>query len=373
MSSIVVEAKSGNVLLDSDADQRRYPASLTKLMTLYLAFKALDSGKVSLQQRFPVSRHAARQPPTKLGLRVGQTIPLRQLILGLVTQSANDAAVVIAEGLARTETRFARKMTRQAQELGMKATKFRNASGLPNQRQRTTARDMARLANALLKDFPQHYAYFSTRQFVYRGRVFRNHNRLLDNYPGVDGLKTGYIRASGYNLVVSAEQQGRRVVAVVMGGRSPAARDNHMVALLDSGFETVLAQSEQPAQPALQTAGTDGSDALGATHEAAGQPAAEIVRAGFETAREQDAPLDWAIQVGAFAQRESAEKWATHVMKVDPLITPEMKRIVEVSDDAKGTLFAVRFATFSVTDAAEVCRILSNDLNGCFIVRQSIQ
>jgi D-alanyl-D-alanine carboxypeptidase len=373
MSSIVVEAKSGNVLLDSDADQRRYPASLTKLMTLYLAFKALDSGKVSLQQRFPVSRHAARQPPTKLGLRVGQTIPLRQLILGLVTQSANDAAVVIAEGLARTETRFARKMTRQAQELGMKATKFRNASGLPNQRQRTTARDMARLANALLKDFPQHYAYFSTRQFVYRGRVFRNHNRLLDNYPGVDGLKTGYIRASGYNLVVSAEQQGRRVVAVVMGGRSPAARDNHMVALLDSGFETVLAQSEQPAQPTLQTAGTDSSDALGATHEAAGQPATEIVKAGFETAREQDAPLDWAIQVGAFAQRESAEKWATHVMKVDPLITPEMKRIVEVSDDAKGTLFAVRFATFSVTDAAEVCRILSNDLNGCFIVRQSIQ
>lgn len=259
ISSIVVEAGNGEVLQEEGADERRYPASLTKMMTLYMVFKALDSGKLSLDQRFRISRYAASRPPTKLGLRPGQRVRLEELILGLVTRSANDAAVAIAEGMAGTEKAFARRMTAQARELGMASTAFQNASGLPDRRQYTTARDMARLAGALLQEFPEHYGFFSTRRFAFRGQVYRNHNRLLENYPGADGIKTGYIRASGYNLAASAMRHGKRVVAVVLGGKSPLQRDRVMVGLLDSAFDTLAATPGRREKPAIQAAQPSGS------------------------------------------------------------------------------------------------------------------
>ena len=238
-ASIVIDAETGEVLRSRNADIRRYPASLTKMMTLYLLFEAVDNGKLSLDSKLKVSRRAAGQSPSKLGLRAGSTIRVEDAIKALIVKSANDIAVVVAEALGGTEIEFARKMTRKAKALGMSRTSFRNASGLPNRKQRSTARDMARLAQALMRDFPDRYHYFDDKRFRYRGREHRSPNRLLGRYRGMDGIKTGYIRASGFNLVASAERDGRRVIAVVFGGKTARSRNAHMSNLLDLGFTRI--------------------------------------------------------------------------------------------------------------------------------------
>ena len=252
-ASIVIDADTGDVLRSRNADTRRYPASLTKMMTLYLLFEAIDNGRLSLDSKLKVSKRAARQPPSKLGLRAGKTIRVKDAISALIVKSANDIAVVVAETLGKTEKGFAEKMTRKAHALGMSRTTFRNASGLPNRGQRSTARDMARLARALMRDFPHRYHYFDDRRFRYAGKEHRTPNRLLGNYRGLDGMKTGYIRASGFNLVASAERDGRRIVAVVFGGRTSRSRNAHMANLLDLGF-TRLAE-RRPARSRLLVAG----------------------------------------------------------------------------------------------------------------------
>lgn len=235
-AAIVVDAKTGKVLHAKNADAQRYPASLTKMMTLYMLFGALDSGKVTMDTKLKVSAFASRQSPTKLGLKPGSTITVRDAMLGLITKSANDAAVVIAENLAGSEPAFAKKMTATARRIGMSRTTFRNASGLPNPGQVTTARDMATLGRALSDHYPEYYKYFSTRSFVFKGRRINGHNNLLGRVRGVDGIKTGYIRASGFNLVTSMNRDGRHVVATVIGGTSARARDAQMRALLDQYF-----------------------------------------------------------------------------------------------------------------------------------------
>ncbi len=235
-ASIVVDASSGTVIQATAAEKLRYPASLTKIMTLYMTFKALRQGSLRINQALPVSEYAASMPPSKLGLRPYTSIRVRDAIFGLVTESANDAAVVLAEALAGSEGNFAYKMTDQARKLGMKRTVFRNASGLPNDDQMTTARDMAILARAVYFNFPEYYRFFSTASFTYLGRTHKNHNKLMQRYAGMDGLKTGYIRASGFNLVASAVRHKTRLIAVVFGGESAAERDRTMAALLDSSF-----------------------------------------------------------------------------------------------------------------------------------------
>ena len=236
-SSLVIDIASGRTLHAHNADQRRYPASLTKMMTLYLLFEAIDSGKLGLNSRLRVSRRAAAQPPTKLGLLPGRTIKVRDAILALATQSANDVAVVVAEALAGSERAFAVRMTAKARALGMKRTSFRNASGLYHPRQQTTARDMAVLGRALLRDHPRQYQRtFATRTFSYGRSRYRNHNRLLGVYKGMDGIKTGYTRKAGFNLVASAKRGDRRIVGVVMGSPSAPSRNALMVGLLDRGF-----------------------------------------------------------------------------------------------------------------------------------------
>lgn len=232
-AAIIVDANSGQILHEESADQRRHPASLTKIMTLYMLFEQLESGKLRLDSRLPVSAHAASMAPTKLGLRPGQTIEVEDAIKGLVTRSANDAAVVIAEAIGDDEEDFARMMTRKARALGMSRTIYRNASGLPDMEQVTTARDQATLGRAIQDRFPRYYRYFATKRFVYRGRQIGNHNRLLGRVEGVDGIKTGYTRASGFNLVSSMRRGGRHVVGVVLGGRSGGARDARMRHLLE--------------------------------------------------------------------------------------------------------------------------------------------
>ena len=249
-ASIVIDADTGEVLRSRNADVRRYPASLTKMMTLYMLFEAIDNGRLGLGSKMTVSKRAARQPASKLGVAAGSTVTVEQAIRALVVKSANDVAVVVAETLGGTERKFAEKMTAKARALGMSRTTFRNASGLPNRAQQSTARDMARLARALMRDFPHRYHYFDDRRFRYAGKNHRSPNRLLGQYRGLDGIKTGYIRASGFNLVASAERDGRRIIAVVFGGKTARSRNNHMVNLLDLGF-TRLAERRPPSSRLL--------------------------------------------------------------------------------------------------------------------------
>jgi D-alanyl-D-alanine carboxypeptidase len=231
-AAMVVDANTGKTLYAENEDALRHPASITKVMTLYLLFEQLDRGKLRLDSELTVSDFASRQAPTKLGLRPGSTIQVEDAIKGLVTKSANDAAVAIAENIAGSEEAFAEMMTRKARELGMTRTVYHNASGLPDPAQVTTARDLVILGRAIQDRFPRYYPYFSTRSFAYRGSNIRNHNRLLGKIDGMDGIKTGYTRMSGFNLLTSVRTEGRHVVAVVLGGRSAAARDQQMASLL---------------------------------------------------------------------------------------------------------------------------------------------
>ncbi|MFN3511933.1 MAG: D-alanyl-D-alanine carboxypeptidase family protein [Phenylobacterium sp.] len=239
-AAISVDAATGQVLFAHEPDTIRHPASLAKLMTLYIVFDELSAGRMKPSDRVVISPRAAAQSPTKLGLAAGETISLREAIDAVAIRSANDIAVALAEHVSGTEARFATRMTRQGLGLGMRDTVFRNASGLPHPGQITTARDMAVLGRAILRDHPERYAVFGRTSFTHRGRTITGHNRVTQRYPGADGLKTGYIRASGFNLISSAVRDDRRVIAVVLGGPTGAARDAYMEELLSSSF-TVLA------------------------------------------------------------------------------------------------------------------------------------
>lgn len=231
-SAITVDASTGKVIYASNIDSKRFPASLTKVMTLYLMFQEIEVGRMTFSTRMKVSKHAAAQQPSKLGLRVGSTITARNAMFALITKSANDAAMVVAEHIGGSQKGFAKRMTRQARFMGMTRTTFTNPNGLPDRRQVTTARDMATLGLRIQRDFPKHYKNFATRSFKYRNRNYRNHNRLLGKVKGVDGIKTGYTRASGFNLISSRVIGRRRVVAVVMGGRSSRSRNAFMTKIL---------------------------------------------------------------------------------------------------------------------------------------------
>ncbi|TWB55478.1 D-alanyl-D-alanine carboxypeptidase (penicillin-binding protein 5/6) [Rhizobium sp. ERR 922] len=229
----IMDAKTGKVLASSNADDLNHPASLTKMMTLYMTFEAIHRGKLSWNTRIPVSRFAAAKPPTKLGLKPGGTVTVREAVDGMIIKSANDAATAMAEALGGSESGFARMMTQKARELGMRRTTFLNASGLPNMQQWTTARDMSTLAVALINNYPQEYRLFSQTSFNYRGHYVRGHNNLMYRYEGMDGIKTGYTNASGFNLVSAVRQGNRRVIGVVMGGATARGRDAMMASLLD--------------------------------------------------------------------------------------------------------------------------------------------
>jgi D-alanyl-D-alanine carboxypeptidase len=242
-AAIVVDAQSGEVLFARHADSRRYPASITKVMTLYLAFEALAEGKIKPDDVLTVSPHAASQPPSKLGLAAGQTITLDDAMKATAVRSANDMAVAIAEHIGGSEARFTAQMTLKAQELGMTQTRYVNANGLPDARQLTSARDLAILARAIMRDYPQYYRYFGLHDWAFNGRDYRNTNGLLHSGNGYDGMKTGYTNASGYNLAASSVRDGRRLITVVLGGRSTASRNAHVAALMDTGFEVERARA----------------------------------------------------------------------------------------------------------------------------------
>lgn len=250
-AAIVIDAQTNEVLHSDQADAIRYPASLTKMMTLYMLFEAMEHGDIRLTDTIEASRRASQQPPSRLGLRPGDRLTVEEAIGALVTKSANDVAVAVAERLEGSEARFAQRMTAKARALGMRDTRYVNASGLPDPNQITTARDILALSQALLRDYPQQYRYFQTAEFSWRNVYSRNHNGLLGRVEGVDGIKTGYTRMSGFNLASSAQRNGHRVFAVVMGGESAASRDAQMAYLIDSAFQQIDAKTGgRPAPPA---------------------------------------------------------------------------------------------------------------------------
>jgi D-alanyl-D-alanine carboxypeptidase len=383
-ASIVIDYDTGRVLHETNADTRNYPASLVKMMTLYLAFEALDRGDLKLNQRLKVSRRAAGMPASKLGLKYGEQITVKSAILALVTKSANDAAVVIAETLGGKETKFARMMTEKARELDMKRTSFRNASGLPNRRQMSTARDMATLARALIRDFPQRYGYFSTKQFIYKGRKHRNHNRLLRSYNGADGIKTGYIRASGFNLAASVKRDGRRLIAVVLGGKTPRSRDRHIAKLLDRGFARLASigpdkiPAPPPRKPAFALAAdfapsTETSPAKGALSKKAAArkkpvpPKAPVVEIGSSETAVPDP--SWGIQVGAYYRYKQAKKAAVSAAKRLPDLLENSRVTITHIMGQRGRIYRSRLVGLTEAKARTACRSLSKKKVDCLVVR----
>jgi D-alanyl-D-alanine carboxypeptidase len=291
-SSIVVDAVSGDVLEEVNADEPRHPASLTKMMTLYLTFEALRDRRISLDQAVPVSAHAAAVEPVKLGLLPGSHLTVEQAILGLVTKSANDAAAALGEMLGGSEDRFAQMMTLRARALGMNRSTFMNASGLPNAEQWSTARDLAILSRRLISDFPGFYPYFSTPSFAWHRQIIFNHDSMLRTYPGADGLKTGYTEASGHNLVTSAVRGGVRLVGVVLGAANNGERDIHMASLLDRGFE----QMDVPVSHVRPVQMASRMTLIASAH------AAEVPRAAPPHAH----AANWSVQVGTFTTEATA-------------------------------------------------------------------
>lgn len=243
-AALLVDADTGEVLYSRQADAQRFPASITKVMTLYVVFERLASGQLRLDDRIVFSAKAAAQRPSKLGLKAGESLTVDEAIRALTTKSANDVAMAVAEHVGGSEARFAELMTLKAKQIGMSHSRFVNPSGLPDARQATTARDIYRLSAAVIRDFPQYYHYFTLPQFAFRGAVMPNHNHLLRTMPGVDGIKTGFTNAAGFTLAASAMRDGRRLIAVVLGGPSRVARDGNVESLLASGF-TVLAARDR--------------------------------------------------------------------------------------------------------------------------------
>lgn len=375
-AAVVVDWQTGAVLHAENADEPRFPASLTKTMTLYLAFEALDEGRLSLEQRLPVSAWAQSMSPTKLGLIEGNTIKVEHAVLGLVTKSANDAAVVLAEALGGSESRFADMMTRKARALGMSSTTFRNASGLPDAGQVSTARDLAVLGAAIVRDHPKYYHYFSRRDFVYGGRKLPNHNRLMSRYEGMDGIKTGYIGASGFNLIGSAIRDGRRLTAVVMGGRSPLLRDNRMAELLDAGFEKIGVSRRAPAASGL-VAQADAPPKAGRKPAAPTQTAVRdrrddigrVAAAALKAAPRPAAPAgQWSIQVGAFNTKQAGNQALVSSKKQAAKHIGGARAVVTTLKTAKGTVYRARFVGMGERDARQACAALSKAGRACTAV-----
>ncbi len=330
-AAIVVDMNTGIILYSQAPDTPRYPASLTKMMTLYVLFGCLKDGKISLSSDLTVTPHAEIQAPTKLGLKQGMTIKVEDAIKALVTQSANDAAVTIAENLAGTEENFARYMTQTARSIGMANTTFRNASGLPNDEQVTTARDMATLATHLIHDYPEYYGVFETRYFTYSGRKYRNHNHLLFGYKGTDGIKTGYTRASGFNLTASVHRGNKHLVAVVLGGKTGSQRDAAMRALLDQHFAE--ASSTKPTADQL----------VAALVTPSGKPAPAVVPVPQASAPRAAAPQVATPQMAEPAVAEPAVAAPDAPKPNQPSfalasVTPEPSTVGTPDDEAQGDI-----------------------------------
>jgi D-alanyl-D-alanine carboxypeptidase len=360
-SSIVVDAHTGQVLEAENPDAERHPASLTKMMTLYMTFEALRDRRIALDDRITMSAHAASMEPTKLGVAPGTLLTVQEAILGLVTLSANDAAAALGEFLGGDEDRFAQMMTLRARALGMAHTTFRNASGLPDPDQWTSAADMALLARRILSDFPNDYSYFSTPSFVFHRRVIYNHDTMLKTYPGADGFKTGYTKASGHNLVTSAMRGNVRLIGVVLGADSNAERNVHMAALLDQGFTemgvpvssgaTMVARRTPPPPPTSRIPGLIGS-----------AQAAELPHARQAAAQ---SATHWAIQVGTYPSARDANAAASLARRTADGGAVHVEPLKLNGHPA----WRAQVVGLTAPEAQSACATLSRHRTACFVLR----
>ncbi len=383
-ASIVMDADTGMILHQSNPDKKLHPASLTKIMTLTMLFDAMNRGEMTPETKITISRHAASMAPSKLGLPVGSSIKVKDAIYALVTKSANDIAVAVGESIGTTESGFGTMMTRKARAIGMNNTVFKNASGLHDPAQITTARDMAILAQYVIKTYPEYYKYFSKRSFTYQGTTYNNHNKLLGVYKGMDGLKTGFIQASGFNLVASAVQNNRRIIGVVFGGRSGATRNAHMAELLDLGFERIndirIAKAQIPLPPRkpsnelaaitptsgeiqqIQELGTpigQGdydtiSPKIATTH--VNTQLAAVNTNTLNTVR-HTSPQSWSIQLGAFKTRDAAtELLHNSQIALAQNNFPTTQKVIAPLKVNDGWLYRGRLTGLSRDTAQQACR-----------------
>ena len=354
-ASIVIDSQSGKIHHSVNADTRNYPASLTKLMTLYLLFDAIDRKKINMNTKFKVSRKAAIQPASKIGLPFGSLITVKNAINALIIKSANDVATVVAENLGGSERRFALIMTHKARKIGMKKTIFRNASGLSHRAQMSTARDMATLANRIIKDFPQYYHFFSRTQFSYNGRVYRTHNKVLKTYKGAEGMKTGYIRASGYNLITTARKDGTRLIGVIFGGDSARSRDRHMRTLLNRAYTKITNSREKPAS------------------RLASLNWKKVTNIQTKPKTGANQSLFWGIQVGAFYSVKPAKKLIVKILtKYKTLLSAADIRIMPIRKPGYQILYRARIENINMGSAYSVCRLLKKDSQPCIPFRMKI-
>ena len=361
-ASIIMNEKSGKVYHSINADTRNYPASLTKIMTIYMIFEKLKNKKIKMNTKLKVSKRASRQPPSKLGLYPGQKITVKQAILALVTKSANDVATVVAENFEKTERRFAYKMTRKAKSIGLTRTIFRNASGLPNKGQLSTARDMAKLAVAIRKNFPEFFYFFNKKSFVFNGIEYRNHNNLLGSYFGTDGIKTGYTNASGFNLVASVERNGQRIIGVVFGGKTARTRDKHMVKLLNKFIKTPVVRTAKLSEIPSQR-----PDFI--SYPVVKKPKNFSVYTVSESE-------DWFIQIGAFKNKLNAHIAAKKARNAAPEqlgnLPASLQKVNKPLENlkVKKPLWRVRFIELAENQARSVCAELWSSGLSCIPLPQ---
>ena len=356
-ASFIINENTKRIYHNTNADTRNYPASLTKIMTLYMVFDALKNKKISMNTKFKISKRAARQPPSKLNLSAGSNITVKNAILALITKSANDVATVVAENLGKSERNFAKLMTKKARKLGMTRTTFKNASGLPNRGQLSTARDMAVLGIAIRKNHPNFFKLFKTKSFVYKGIKYTNHNNLLSNYSGTDGIKTGYTNASGFNLVASVERNGQRIIGVVFGGKKARSRDKHMINLLNKYFKTspskplvrIAKPSEIPkARPKIIIAEKNVRNF-------------KIPARTNKTLYSENIQDNWFVQIGAFKNRLNAHKAARNARNIVPEqlgnLPASLSKITKTNNANNNLeyLWRVRFIELAENQARSVC------------------
>lgn len=413
-AAYVMDAKTGQVLFARNANARRYPASLTKMMTIYLMFEALESGRIKTSSQIPISAKAAAEPPTKLGLKAGSSISVDHAIKALVTRSANDISTAVGEFLGGSEQSFARMMTAKAKQLGMDSTQFRNAHGLPNTQQYTTARDMAILGVALREHFPRYYSYFDTRSFKFGKNTITTHNRLLGRVKGVDGIKTGYTRASGFNLVSSVQDNGRSVVAVVLGGQSGRSRDDHMAALIrehlprasrSGGGNLIASRRATPGTQAVAAAGValpnrnipmpsfrpaGDVDIQVTAYVQQTQPTAAAAAAALPARAspptpfpvptplaEERFPVDtmntasigqagWAVQIASSPSRNDALSALVRTGKEASRVVGDANAFIEEFDNKGTVFFRARFGFTSKNQAVNACNALKKQKIDCF-------
>ena len=386
-ASIVVDADTLDVIHARKIDALRYPASLTKVMTLLLTFEAIELGKISLTTELPISRFASKTPPSKLGLKAGKTISVENAIKALAVKSANDAAVVLAETLGGNEKAFAEQMTAKARALSMQRTAFKNPHGLTHINQVTTARDMAKLANHILTHYEKYYHYFGLENFTYNGRTYKNTNRLLPWLSGVDGFKTGFTRASGYNLIISAKRDRRRIIAIVLGGATGASRNQHMQDLIERSFDTLGVQQIASVEPKAATAATRSKTKRKIVKEPLPEkikPKTAALRLrgrnakpltvvlGEKGLKVADAALDqaWSIQLGAFLQEGSAQAQIEAIIRVLPK-NDAMSPLIVPLQQADRKLYLARLSGFGFETAQENCAALAHLKTGCIIIAPS--